>query len=139
MLRCIIASQCAEGSRDGGWNDPALCALCLRALFTSRGQGLAIERGLAALASLQREDGVWPAEPLRRMPGDALVTAFIILQLGGNEHFRNAVRFEDAIDWFDSHAAELDGETNKLWHHASLRAGVRTQRARKLAAASLWS
>src|SRR3954462_14352955 len=39
LLRCILASQ----GNDGGWNDPMLCALCLRALQTSRGQGLAIE------------------------------------------------------------------------------------------------
>src|SRR5688572_3075249 len=104
MLRCIIASQGATGGNDGGWNDPALCALCLRALFTSRGQGLAIERGLISLANLQRDEGIWPAEPIRRMSGDPLVSAFILLQLGGNEQFRASVRFNEALAWFDTHA-----------------------------------
>src|SRR3954451_11958945 len=45
LLRCIIASQ----GTDGGWDDPLLCSLCVRALLTARGQGLAIDRGLKSL------------------------------------------------------------------------------------------
>jgi hypothetical protein len=135
MLRCIIASQ---GS-DGGWNDPLLCALCVRSLLTSRGHGLAIERGLASLANLQRDDGIWPAEPIRRMPGDALVTAFILLQLGSNEQFRSAVRFDAAITWFDRHVDQIDGEIAKLWHHARLRAGVSRFGVPREREAQLWS
>lgn len=140
MLRCIIASQ----GNDGGWNDPLICALCLRALLTARGQGLAIERGLASLASLQRDDGIWPAEPIRRMPGDALVSTFILMQLGSHAPFPSAVRLDDALAWFDAHADELDGEIIKLWHHAKLRIGVR-RRPRAIgpaiapASAALWS
>ena len=154
MLRCIIASQSSHGGHDGGtgsgrdaghdacqdagWNDPMLCALCLRALLTARGQGLAIERGLAWLASLQRPEGIWPAEPLRRMPGDALVSAFILMQLGGSEQFRQAVRFDDAVTWFEAHTDELDGEIVKIWHHASLRAGTYRVSRRRIEA-HLWS
>lgn len=128
MLRCIIASQTTDGGQEAGWNDPMLCALCLRALMTARGQGLAIERGLAWLGTMQRPEGIWPAEPFRRMPGDALVSAFILMQLGGNDQFRSAVRFDDAAMWFAAHADELDGEIVKIWHHASLRAGVSSVR-----------
>jgi hypothetical protein len=136
MLRCIIASQ----TNDGGWNDPMLCALCLRALMTARGQGLAIERGLAWLAAMQRTEGIWPAEPFRRMPGDALVSAFILLQLGGNGQFRSAVRFDEAVMWFAAHTDELDGEIVKIWHHASLRARVQPVRRDDCeATVGLWS
>ncbi|MBC8108124.1 MAG: hypothetical protein H7Z14_16175 [Anaerolineae bacterium] len=128
MLRCIIASQTTDGGQESGWNDPMLCALCLRALMTARGQGLAIERGLAWLATMQRPEGTWPAEPFRRMPGDALVSAFILMQLGGNEQFRSAVRFDEAILWFAARAEELDGEIVKIWHYASMRAGVHAMR-----------
>ncbi|CAN5515441.1 hypothetical protein BH09PLA1_BH09PLA1_32350 [soil metagenome] len=130
MLRCVIASQ----TTDGGWNDPLLCALCLRALLTARGQGLAIQRGLAWLAAMQRPEGIWPAEPFRRMPGDALVSAFILMQLAGNEQFRQTVRFDEACMWFEAHTDELEGEIVKIWHHASLRAA-----GRRHANASLWS
>ena len=139
MLRCIIASQASDGASDGGWNDPLVCALCVRALLTSRGQGLAIQRGLASLANLQRDDGTWPAEPIRRMPGDALVSAFILLQLGGHQQFRSIVRFDDVVTWFEAHADELDGEIVKLWHHAKLRAGVQYSPVRRAESAALWS
>src|SRR5688572_9196736 len=57
LIRHIIAAQ--EG--DGGWGDPLVTALCLRALTLNRGQGVCVDRGFANLAELQKPQGVWPA------------------------------------------------------------------------------
>ena len=51
LIRTIIAAQ--EG--DGGWGDLIVSALCLRALMCNRGQGIAIDRGIAWLANLQKK------------------------------------------------------------------------------------
>jgi hypothetical protein len=120
MVRCLIASQ----GIDGAWGDPLLCSLCLRGLMTARGQGIAIERGLAFLAAMQKSEGIWPQEPLRRMPADPFVSAFILLELGASEPFRNAIQLENAISWFRRNFDSLDCETRKLWHHASMRIGA---------------
>src|SRR5438093_803532 len=50
FIRRILASQNA----DGGWDDPLLTALCIRALQTARGQGAAIDRAIAYLADMQK-------------------------------------------------------------------------------------
>lgn len=77
MLRFLIASQQA----DGGFGDPVTTALAMRALATDRGAGPALEATIRYLDVLQRDDGQWAREPLRRMPGDPAVTAFVLLQL----------------------------------------------------------
>jgi hypothetical protein len=117
LLKMILAA--AEG--DGGWGDPLTTALCLRALITGRGTGVAIDRGMACLAQLQRPDGLWPAAPLRRLPPDPFVSAFILLQLGSDERFRAAVRIHDAVGWLQRNEAHLDPETRRLWDYASVR------------------
>src|SRR5437016_1957666 len=43
LLRCLLGAQDA----DGGWDNPMLTALCLRALMAGQGGGEAIERGLS--------------------------------------------------------------------------------------------
>lgn len=133
LLRSIIASQGA----DGGWNDPMLCSLCVRALLTARGQGLAVERGLMFLAAMQKSEGVWPAEPIRRMPADSFASAFVLLQLCNAEEFRRTVRFDDAIEWFGSNQNSIDGDTAKLWQHVALRTAATPRRV--AAAVELWS
>lgn len=132
MIRAILAAQEA----DGGWADPLTTALCLRALMTSHGSGLAIERGLAYLASLQKSEGIWPKIPVRRLPADAFVSAFVLFELGEDLRFQQAVRFSDAIRWFEQHHAELDPETTRLWRTISLRRRTTTPVP---AAGSLWS
>jgi hypothetical protein len=117
LVRALLAAQ----EPDGGWGDPAVAALCVRALQCSRGEGLAIARGLHYLADLQKPDGSWPNVPLRRMPGDAHSSAFILAQLGDNADFRQAVRLADALAWLRTHAEELDEPTSQLWHRARLR------------------
>lgn len=120
LLRAVLASQ----ESDGGWGDAMTTALCLRALLCSSGDGVAIDRGLTYLANLQKTEGVWPAVPLRRMPADGYVSAFILLELGDNPRFRDAVRFSDAVAWFESHESGLDPTTRALWDRARHRCRI---------------
>src|SRR5450432_97108 len=60
LLRVVLAAQ----ETDGGWGDPLTSAICLRALFGSRGHGLTIQRGLSYLTQMQKQEGIWPKEPL---------------------------------------------------------------------------
>src|SRR5439155_2578744 len=64
LLNVVLTAQ--QG--DGGWGDPMTTAVALRALLSGGGQGPAVDRGLAYLANLQQDDGLWPCEGLRRMP-----------------------------------------------------------------------
>lgn len=121
LIRHVIAAQ--EG--DGGWGDPLVTALCLRALSCGRGQGPIVDRGFAYLADLQKPQGVWPAVPIRRAAEDAFASAFILFCLADHPVFRAAVHLEDAVAWFDRHEADLDGDAQRLWHRASLRCRLR--------------
>jgi hypothetical protein len=121
MIRHIIAAQ--EG--DGGWGDPLVSALCLRALACARGQGVCLDRAIAYLADLQKEQGVWPNVPIRRATEDAFTSAFILFHLADLPAFRAAVRLDDAVAWFDRHQPDLDDDTRRLWHRASLRCRLR--------------
>jgi hypothetical protein len=117
LIRALVAIQDA----DGGWGDVATTALCVRALSLQNGQGLSIDRGLAYLADLQQAEGTWPKIPIRRMPADAMVSAFVLLQLGDNLAFRNAVDFTAACRWFETNHWQLDAGSQVLWDHARLR------------------
>lgn len=117
LIRALIATQ----KSDGGWGDVATTALCLRALSLQDGHGPAIAGGMAYLAALQQPAGIWPKLPIRRMPEDALVSAFTILQLGDNDLFRATVRIDAAFAWFDSHRWMLEPAALSLWDHARLR------------------
>lgn len=132
LVRAILAAQEA----DGGWGDPVTTTLCLRALMCGRGEGVAVERGLVYLANLQKPEGIWPNLPLRRMPADAHVSAFILGQLGDGPAFRAAVRFDQAVQWFRTHVEELDADTAELWSRAALR--CRTRGAGRLPA-EIWA
>ena len=127
LIRSLVALQEA----DGGWGDVAVTALCVRALSLQNGRGAAIERGVAYLAALQQPGGIWPKIPIRRMPADALVSAFVLLQLADHGEFRDAVDFDAAYGWFESHRWTLDPTTQALWDHARLRVpALPTTRAR---------
>jgi hypothetical protein len=121
LIRRLLVSQGA----DGGWDDPLLTALCARALVATGGQGVAIDRALAHLADLQKSEGIWPKEPIRRLAADAYVSAVILYQLGSNSQFRQSVRLSDAVAWFDSTEEVLDHHTQRLWELASLKCRVR--------------
>jgi hypothetical protein len=114
LIRTIIAQQ----ERDGGWGNVAITALCLRALCQSNGRGAAIESGMEYLARLQKPAGLWPKIPIRRTESDALVSAFVLLQLGEIEIFRETVDFDAAVNWFESNAFMADSAAKTLWSHA---------------------
>ena len=133
LLNIVLTGQ----QKDGGWGDPLTTALCLRALLTSNGEGCAVGGALAYLANLQKTEGIWPREPLRRMPADATVSAFILHQLGEFELFRHSVRFDDAIGWFIAHEKRIDDLTWRLWTHAKSR--CRLQNGRGVPHATLWT
>lgn len=122
LVRAILSAQEA----DGGWGDVAGTALCLRALFCGDGNGSAIDRGLKYLADLQKSEGLWPAVPIRRMPADAHLSASVLFQLGDQAAFRQAVRIDDALNWFAANEATLDRESRTLWNHARSRCGRRS-------------
>jgi hypothetical protein len=117
LLNLLLAAQ----EPDGGWGDPLTTAICLRALSAGHGHGLAIQRALTYLAQMQKPEGIWPQEPLRRLPADAFVSAYILLQLGSDPRFREAVRFDDAMNWFAAAEHKLDAETRRLWDHVAIR------------------
>jgi hypothetical protein len=124
LIRTIIAAQEA----DGGWGDLIVSALCLRALMCNRGQGVAIDRGIAYLANLQKAEGAWPAYPIRRTTEDAYVSAFILFHLADQPAFRAVVRLDDAINWLAQNEPTFDEESRRLWHRASLRCRLRAPR-----------
>lgn len=125
LLNIVLTAQ--QG--DGGWGDLMATALCARALLCGGGQGAAVERGLAHLASLQKSEGVWPKEPIRRLAADAFTSAFILLQLGSHGEFRRAVRFADAVDWFAANAPAMDADAKRMWDRAAVRCRVAGDRA----------
>lgn len=123
LIHLILSQQ----ESDGGWGDPLIAALCIRALMTSRGQGLSIERGLTWLADLQKPEGPWPAVAIRRTAEDAFVTAFILFQLADQAAFRAVARLDDAINWFLAHQSSLDEDARRLWNRVALRCNVKAE------------
>jgi hypothetical protein len=139
LLNVVLTSQQPPKEQEAGWGDAMTTAVALRALFGAggSGHGAAVDRGLEYLASLQKEDGLWPREGLRRMPADTLASAFVLMQLGDRAAFRRAVRFGEAVAWFDANASHLDGPTRRLWAHASVR--CRMTPAERGGFATLWT
>ncbi|HEX4794407.1 MAG TPA: hypothetical protein VH370_11475 [Humisphaera sp.] len=125
LIRAILCKQ----QDDGGWGDLPTTALCLRALLAGNGDGLAIERGLEYLASLQKEEGIWPAAPIRRLPEDPRVSLFILYQLGDHPRFRAAVDFSRAVSWFECNRHRLDANLQSLWDRIRPRCGGYTRAA----------
>jgi hypothetical protein len=121
MYSTLIKALIAYQQLDGSWTDPLTTALCLRALLAGHGSGPSVDAGLSYLASLQKEEGIWPNEPIRRMPADAYVSVFILYQLSAYEAFRSATRFDDALRWFERNEATLDFPTRQLWQSVRIR------------------
>ena len=124
LYRRLINAVLTAQQRDGGWEDPMVTAVCLRALMTSTIHADAVAKGLALLAGLQKSDGAWPREPIRRMPADALTSAYILLQLAEREVFRGTVRFDAAVRWLECHVHPLEPHVQRLWTHAAVRCRV---------------
>ena len=117
LIKAILRAQ----EVDGGWGDLVTTALCLRALLCGDGNGVAIERGMSYAAGLQKSEGIWPSIPIRRMPADPYVSALILYQLGEHARFRQAVRLEDAVRWFNAHQSWIGDEVRELWQRARTR------------------
>ena len=117
LLKTVLAAQ----NTDGGWKDPLTTALVLRALRLTAGAGLAVDRGFQYLAQLQKDDGLWPAEPIRRMAGDAFVTAWILFHLGNDAIFRRVIRLEDALAAMELLEPSLSPEAKRLWARVNRR------------------
>lgn len=133
LIRSILASQ----QSDGGWTDPIATAICLRALLSGQGNGIAIDRGLSYLAALQRAEGIWPAGPLRRLPADAFTSAFLLLSLGESNRFHEMANSSRALAWFEQHESELDPDASKLW--ALGRRRIQMQRIGPWNQQTIWS
>lgn len=131
LLRTLLACQ----QSDGGWGGLFTSALCTRALLCSQGNGVAVERAMEFFALLQKPEGIWPREPVRRMPADALGSALILMELGDAPVFQLAVRLDAAMQWFEVNVEQLDAETRMIWSHARLRCSVRHTRE----TVTLWS
>ncbi|CAN5485629.1 hypothetical protein BH10PLA1_BH10PLA1_07390 [soil metagenome] len=132
LLRTVLAAQDAGG----GWSDPLVTALAVRALRLSNGNGVAVDRGLKYLADLQKENGLWPAEPIRRLEGDPFVTAWVLFHLGGDASFRRVVQFDDALAAMELMEDAHTPEARRLWARVN-----RRQTVRRVAepAAMIWS
>ncbi|HMB95744.1 MAG TPA: hypothetical protein VKK61_06870, partial [Tepidisphaeraceae bacterium] len=77
--------------------------------------------GLLYLMNMQKPEGIWSKSPFRRLPADPFVSAFILLQLGSDARFRQAVQFDDALNWFEANEQLIDSETRRLWDYAAIR------------------
>lgn len=116
LIRVLLATQ----QPDGGWGNPMTTALCIRALSTGRGHGVAIERGLDALANLQKPDGSFPAEPLRRMPADGFVTAFVLYEVG-DLATDGSLDLSHALAWLALREPSLDHDARLLFSRLSVK------------------
>lgn len=73
---------------------------------------------VAALAAMQGEDGLFHFADDRSEQDRALVAAFVLFLLAGDEAFRLHVRMADLLDYFDQHHEHLDRPTERLWRMA---------------------
>jgi hypothetical protein len=143
LVRAVIATQ----HPDGGWGDVAVTVLALRALRCAGGDGEAIARGFSFLATLQKDDGSWPAEPIRRLSGDPSMTAFILLHLAVDPSFAAAGDVDAAVAWLRRRREEMDAPARRQADRAAARCRVirrsveqdRTQAASLFAATLSWS
>jgi len=110
LLNVLLANQQADGS----WGELPATALGLRALLARNGCGLAVARAIEHFAALQRADGSWPEVALRRLPGDAATTAFILLQLADQAQFAARCNVPAALTWLATHAAHQDHAATRL-------------------------
>jgi hypothetical protein len=133
LIRTLLNTQDA----DGGWGDAMTTALCLRALLLQEGAGEAIERGLTYLANLQKDNGAWPAEPIRRLAEDVPTTAFLLYQLGDQPPFGDRVRFDDALAFLAAREMSTDPDSRRLCHRATAR--CRLSAPARSAGALVWS
>ena len=97
VYRNLIARLIAAQESNGGWGDTLVTSLVARALLGEPSARSAAIRALILLAGLQKDDGSLPRDPVRRLPGDALTTAFALAHLARSQEFAQRFRIESAI------------------------------------------
>ncbi len=80
----------------------------------------ALDRAIAALSTMQMEDGLFCHSDDRTIEDRALTSVFVLFMLARLPIFREAVRFADLMTWFDERADRLDNVTLELYHMARL-------------------
>lgn len=108
---------------DGSWADgcPFVSAMAIRALLNWPETHAAAIRGIESLARLQRDDGGFPRTGPRRLPGDALATAFILTHLGEMGPFADRIRLGAALHWLGQNRTDLAPEDRPLARMAASR------------------
>lgn len=135
MAAAILAHQQAQGAFEaGGEPDPLATAAAAAAMGRLMRESAvpwpelatARQRALAALGELQGDDSLFCCPHDRTQADRALIAAFILVLLGDDADFRQAVRYADLLTWFDEHARRLEPATHKLYRLASLGRAART-------------
>ena len=122
----LISFVISQRGEDLMWGSTMLTALCLRALAGScllqnRDDEERLRESSAELARLQKDDGSFPAEPVRRLVGDPATTAFIVAVLGDEEPFSDLFEINDALQWLVCNAPST---LRTLVNVAGLRVGA---------------
>jgi len=126
--RAILTQLLEAQSNDGDFDaDPIATALAVAALHASQNAsvastdpeaGLALERGLSALAALQDDDGFFRHSSDRSIQARAMTAAFVLATLTGVEELRSAIRYGDVLAAFDQLEGRLDTDTENLLQQA---------------------
>jgi hypothetical protein len=94
------------GQRDPDllWGNLTLSCVAIRALLANSTTITQAQRSLAVMAPMQKEDGSFPAQPIRRLSGDPATTALVVALLGNDESFVAAVDINNALVWLSRYA-----------------------------------
>jgi hypothetical protein len=106
LVRAIIAGQ----ENDGGWGDAMTTALCFEPFFARAATGLPWIAVSSTSPIFRNRKAPGPPSRSAEWPPTDTSTAFILYQLGDQARFREAVRFESALQWFHPNASHLDPE-----------------------------
>ncbi len=142
LVDFLLTHQQADGTWRG---EPLATAVALAGLHRAAEQFAAVpervemiaaarRRGLAALAAMQTEDGLFEMGEGTENGRRACTAAYICSLLTADAAFREAVRFDELMAWFDRHARQLDGDTRTLVHLAQLDQSSTVPASRALAA-----
>ena len=93
----LIARLIELQEKNGGWGSTLVTALATRAMLNDPAGRAAGVRGAVLLTQLQKDDGSMPREAVRRLPGDAVATAFTLMHLARASDFAQVFRLEAAI------------------------------------------
>jgi len=117
LVRQIVEAQ----HSDGLFGDLPVSVLAARALFAVSSASPSALKALSAIALMQHDSGSFPRISVRRLPGDAQMTAFILVQLGHLESFAHAIRLEAALGYLAGQMPILSEHDRNLARLASRR------------------